>query len=1153
MPFVSLRPWPASDAERLTLLTDATAKFLSSLGLENSEDPPLMKFVFTLGEQLDDAIQSTLQQLLKQPPVPPPFAYAQSSHNAPFDKLHQLDEYSHAFYIVGAPESKLPEWTPSSPEKCPFLAPAMMPTRPPAAMFSAIASLKATINQLALSFSLPLEMSKRQTEFMRYRRAAVDRHVKLLCLSAMSPTASYESTLDYHGAVVDSTMAFVCGHAGIDFEQRLPPKVLKLSDSIHRGKHRAGCTGTQRRLKRIKFHQQQEPEAYHLRRTLGVPGVTEKHYFAHPPAAVPRSTASSKSTGECVSVFRRDRKSSRERPTGKGEPTLPKDRWKQLRIEEAQLLMQDSPGNAVTNDEGSVWATAPRVVSATTAQGKVFGVQAQRILQGRLRCRKWKCSTLPRAPGPNLHPVEAHEAPDTLFAPSVEALDAPDIHFAPSVESHEAPDTPFVPSVEALDAPDIHFAPSVEAHEAPDTSATSVVASRTPIAANLILARVCDEENLRQVMWRYHGAARDAPRILNVIAVCRDAEEKRRHLCGWYHATWSCRNPNSFTIPVYRCEKQERVVLPRVAPTLSTAAHPGGSSSEIPPGLDKAAANVLAGVKASSSEAVWKLFNETFLYGEEYWLPSAQQKKLLSFKEKAFMRQSHDSSWPLDIPDDLECLNYTAMKELAKGSPNEDAVKRAISLVDDYSAYCSLYKDGYKTTCCQPSRDFEHDVPHLSTQKFVEKVKRNEVKNFVHGFTVPKPKKKKQRTVLDGRNENALQRPPPEMTGPHKLPGLQEIEDATRRYSYCCEYDGRGWFHQFRLHPKISRHWVLRMGGERYAWMRMPMGWSHSVWIAHVCATELARVEVEGVHVLVYIDNVYFFSNDVSKINEARAVFEERCQRVSACFEVTTPTGQEMTVLGVQIDLKNKTVALTSAFIDKLDVLVAMFDHLWYNKNNDGNTYRPSSFAIWKVFGAITWATRILGIKLCRFPRWTAWLCRRAGQLAKDPSLWEKPCAIWDSAREELRSLIAQLRPDEEGVPRTRNVAQVPGPQTQVVWADASNTGFGIVLDGLGIDDVIARRWSPIMLRKTIAERELYALLQGVRAALKLGTSQHIHVMCDNSNVVCWVNRGRGKSFFSNSLLAELDSLLEQHGAFVTVEWIPSEKNLADEPSRRRE
>jgi hypothetical protein len=97
----------------------------------------------------------------------------------------------------------------------------------------------------------------------------------------------------------------------------------------------------------------------------------------------------------------------------------------------------------------------------------------------------------------------------------------------------------------------------------------------------------------------------------------------------------------------------------------------------------------------------------------------------------------------------------------------------------------------------------------------------------------------------------------------------------------------------------------------------MPMGWSHAVYVAHTTSLALADFRQEDFFILVYIDNIYIFGNDESTIGAATSRFLERSEQVGAKFEITTPVTSDLTILGIQCNLANKTFSLPESFTSK--------------------------------------------------------------------------------------------------------------------------------------------------------------------------------------------------------------------------------------------
>lgn len=538
-------------------------------------------------------------------------------------------------------------------------------------------------------------------------------------------------------------------------------------------------------------------------------------------------------------------------------------------------------------------------------------------------------------------------------------------------------------------------------------------------------------------------------------------------------------------------------------------------------------------------ESAWKVLSEAFLY-ENVQTYASPFPKVKVHKTERVHPVAGSEMWPLDVPA-VSVLNYAAIERLVQGETYEHKVKEALSWVTDPDAYNALhlpYNNMDPIICARKSHEFEPDLQSLKDKGFVTEIARSQVKEFVHGFTVPKPKKQTRRTILDGRPQNAKQSEPPHT----QLPGLEDVIRLAQRFSFCREYDGTGWFHQFGLHPDIARHWVLRVGKGRYRWNRMPMGWSRSVYVAHTVAEALAAVTSEHAFILVYVDNVYVFGDTIEAVEQLSHAFEERCTEVGAQFSVSTDTTTILTVLGIEVNLMLKTIALPQKFIAKATLVKDMFDELWWERGS--SVQRPTTHLIWRVFGALTWGGRILGIRSCQYPHWIAWLCRRAHQLAERPQLWHSPCGIWPSARRELHAFLDKILTNQpRSILRMDSVAHT-------LFTDASGSGYAIVHEG-DLGRIVSRRWGPDMYSRPIAEKELYAVCQGVHdAMLHVPTHvRHFSVLCDNANVVTWCTRWRGKSLFSNRLLQQLAHSLGSRQ--LSVHWISTHDNIADEPSRR--
>ena len=499
-------------------------------------------------------------------------------------------------------------------------------------------------------------------------------------------------------------------------------------------------------------------------------------------------------------------------------------------------------------------------------------------------------------------------------------------------------------------------------------------------------------------------------------------------------------------------------------------------------------------------------------------------------------------TWPLDI-NDVPFIGPEDCIRLATGTPHYPKIQHALGLITKPPSYSKLRDPSKDPSVTYPreSKDLSRFKDELLAKRYISPITRQRVSHFVTAFKVPKPKKKTLRSVLDGRPQNAEQFRPP----PAQLASMGDIGGAVQKYAMCQELDGISYFNQFKMHPEIAADWVIKLGKERFTWNRMPMGWSYAVYVSHTVTELLADIKHSRGEILCYIDNIYVFGHDSEAVTELTDAFLARCAAVNASFEVTTPTTTSLVILGILCDTKAKTFALPTSFLEKFEKVLVVLDDCFAQGSQD-NRRLPTTELLWKVFGALMWGTRVLDVHLCKFGIFMNWLSRRASQLAAMPDLWTSPCAIWPSALAELRKLIKVVL---ENKPRSVLASQHNGEYDHVLFTDASDAGLGIVHCSSQLQRTTSKAWSHTMRKTIIAERELYALVEGVRETITaLGPVKKILAYNDNTNVIAWVKRRRGKSALSNRLLIELERILGS--TVLDVEYVPSHLNCADRPSR---
>ena len=414
----------------------------------------------------------------------------------------------------------------------------------------------------------------------------------------------------------------------------------------------------------------------------------------------------------------------------------------------------------------------------------------------------------------------------------------------------------------------------------------------------------------------------------------------------------------------------------------------------------------------------------------------------------------------------------------------------------------------------------------------LKRIPRRAVRVWMTSFLIPKVKKQSMRVILNAIPLNSMQEMVP---GPLDLASLKDIETLVAKYNFFCETDGKSWYHQFVLPPKLLPYFAVRVKGRTYGWATLPMGWQASVKIGHA-ATNVLYQGIEKQRILTFIDNGYSFANDTETLTGDLQNIQQRADRAGAEILVTTQPTVSGTILGVHVDLQKKTLSLPVLFLQKLAALREAFKCLQRRR------FFPSHRLIWKVLGTLFWATRILGIQQCQFLGVMLWVRGRSRRIAFDQSLWDKPCFMSKAFIADLVELIDTV---EKNRPRKVNEKSVASFE---IFVDASDQGWGLAWTEHGDLKYKAGRFPFWLKDSSIAYKELYAAEQGMNL-VRQKNLRNSTLISDNKNVVSWLTRWRAGPPKVMSWLKKL-FWFKVKGYITEVMWCPSDRNLADKPSR---
>ncbi len=330
----------------------------------------------------------------------------------------------------------------------------------------------------------------------------------------------------------------------------------------------------------------------------------------------------------------------------------------------------------------------------------------------------------------------------------------------------------------------------------------------------------------------------------------------------------------------------------------------------------------------------------------------------------------------------------------------------------------------------------------------------------------------------------------------------------------------------------------------------LPMGWSHSVYVAQVAHEEVLQrsgflpsdrlllggdFRLDRVRHQVYIDDLMCFGQDRAEVQARQDAYIAAVTKVGLApkqSKVVLATSGRVECLGVEVDGSALTIGLSPlklwALVESTRSLIA--------------TGVCSGIDLLRLIGRWIWALlpcrpalSVLGSVFV--------FVQKAGK---------RRFVLWRSVVRELTTLcgLAPLL--------TSSLEDRVLPWT--VATDASETGLGVVAttDRVELSDPGDARWSDIVASRWrfpdhINVLEIRAVSAAVRWALKFPNSfgHRLCILSDSQVAIGALRKGRSSSPVLLRRLRSVASWLLASGVRLLLSWIPSELNPADEPSRR--
>jgi hypothetical protein len=474
-------------------------------------------------------------------------------------------------------------------------------------------------------------------------------------------------------------------------------------------------------------------------------------------------------------------------------------------------------------------------------------------------------------------------------------------------------------------------------------------------------------------------------------------------------------------------------------------------------------------------------------------------------------------------------------------------------------------KQKRSSVLCASPRDYIKTIFRLSQLGMVEFTENPKVVNGVFGV----PKGENQiRLIIDARPANSvfMDSPKVELPTPDILSDLQIDRDQPL---FIAKIDLDNFYHRLRLPNWLRPYFALPPVHKCDVGLSdsteliypccttLPMGWSHSVFIAQAIHENILNQSphfplcdrlnrqndllLNRVRHQVYIDDLNIFGSNGAELCKIQQDYTTQVTQLGFVVKeskVVLPSATGVECVGIEINGNTKECGVS---VNKLWNLCQ--ETLRFLSRETATGLQLS-----RLVGKWSWAI------LVNRPAFSVFSAVYRFIECAGP----KNFAIWSGVRRELNCIIG-LAPL-----LFTNISKVFFSKT--IATDASSEGQGVVATSSSMAEfcdsdlstfVKNSKWSTIISSKWrsaehINVLELRAVISSIRWALSYPSSIgcRVLVFSDSAVAVGAISKGRSSSPQLLSRLRLLASLLLSSGLRLTILWIPTSINPADEPSR---
>jgi hypothetical protein len=423
------------------------------------------------------------------------------------------------------------------------------------------------------------------------------------------------------------------------------------------------------------------------------------------------------------------------------------------------------------------------------------------------------------------------------------------------------------------------------------------------------------------------------------------------------------------------------------------------------------------------------------------------------------------------------------------------------------------------------------DIEQLTAMKYVEKIAHTQVKGTVRVFWVAEILKRRRRLVTHPKEQNEL----PFQKEPSLFPSDEEVFDIHKAPTAAC-VDMKAFFNQFELPTYLRDYFCFRTKtGEWYRLCTIPTGGRESPIIAQIVLKSLAlRIEeASQTKVTAFIDNLRIAGKPHQVEKGLRLLYHicksELGMQINETFDLAL-IQSTYTFLGINFkhDKHSPSVALGEGAITRLRATPEI---------NPTTTIRECLV----LFGRLIAASRVLGLQppyhVVKFLR-----CRVGTPLESLALVWPAIIPTWKAWWQQACENNAR--------PLNRPLGAA------TLYTDASSKGWGAVMITCGPPRITGARWST-----AVATQLHINILETLAVGLAVKTLQlrncQLTIVLDSTVAIAQIGKhplATPRGFWLSAAKLWVKHILSAANILTRhVEWIRSDENPADAPSRNEQ